>query len=99
MTTLSIVLLTVDRITAVVLSYLKITKATAEAGIDKFEGFNSNELEVEIKINGVDIPILRPMDRLQEQLRKIEDKAFQRGWTKSLERAVFIIDEMIEASD
>ncbi|NOY72408.1 MAG: hypothetical protein GXP14_08525 [Gammaproteobacteria bacterium] len=74
-----------------VLSWL-ILEAMVLVGIEKFGDFNSSCLEVELKANGLIVPLVESMDQLQKQLKDIEAEGRKRG----LEEAKYAIQENIE---
>lgn len=67
-------------------------EAMSEIGIEKFGDFDSFPLDVCITVNGREVPITGPMERLQSQLQKIEEG----GKIKGREDACFDITQNIE---
>lgn len=69
-----------------------ILEAMSKIGIDKFGDFDSSSLDVELKINGLEVPIVEPMEFLQSQLKDIEAG----GKKKGIEQAEYLIRDNIE---
>lgn len=70
-----------------------LVEAMSEAGIDKFGDFNAAELNVELKVNGIEVPIVKPMEALQLQLVAIENGGKEIGKKEAIE----LIQERVEA--
>ena len=58
-------------------------EAMSQAGIDKIGRFESSELNVEIKVNGIEIPIIEPMNFLQDQLDAIKEEGHRNGYREA----------------
>lgn len=56
-----------------------LTEAMSHIGIEKFGEFDSSKLNVELRVNGIDIPIIEPMEHLQGQLKNIEEEGKDAG--------------------
>ena len=60
-------------------------EAMSAVGIKRFGDFDSSKLEVELKVNGVEVPVVGPMESLQQQLKRIEEKGFKEGYKQACE--------------
>ena len=58
-------------------------EAMSQAGIKNFGEFESTELDVEIKVNGIEIPILEPMNFLHDQLDAIKEEGHRNGYKEA----------------
>lgn len=56
-----------------------LTEAMSEAGIKKFGEFDSSKLDVRLTVNGIEVPIIKPMEYLNEQLNAIEEHGIKIG--------------------
>jgi hypothetical protein len=61
-----------------VMSWL-ILEAMAEIGIDKFGKFDASKLDVELKINEIEVPIIGAMEHLQGKLSYLKDQGRKEG--------------------
>jgi len=58
-------------------------EAMSQANIEQFGEFESSEFEVEIKVNGIEIPIIKPMNFLQDQLDAIMEQGRVEGYAQA----------------
>lgn len=54
-------------------------EAMSKAGIERFGQFNSSDLEVELTVNGISVPIVEVMEFLQSQLDRLQKDAERAG--------------------
>jgi hypothetical protein len=51
----------------------------------QLDGFEASKLNVELKINGVEVPIVAPMEFLQGKLELIEKNGYAKGMQEALD--------------
>ena len=56
-----------------------ILEAMSGVGIDKFGEFDSSALDVEMKVNGIEVDVISALEFLQKQLGDIEKEGFTAG--------------------
>lgn len=54
----------------------------SEIGIETFGEFDSSNIDVELRINGIEVPVEKPMDFLNSQLDEIEANGIEKGREK-----------------
>ena len=69
-----------------------LVEAMSKIGINNFGDFDSSLLEVEFKVNGIDVPLVETMEFLQTQLKEIEENGRREG----LKEAKYAIQENID---
>jgi hypothetical protein len=69
-----------------------ILEAMSETGIDKFGKFDSSRLDVEMRINGIEVDIIPALEFLQKQLGGIKEGGFKEG----VEHAALKLQENID---
>jgi len=58
-------------------------EAMSRAGVSEFGDFESSTLDVEIKVNGIEIPLTEPMEFLQSQLEAIKEQGRDEGYAQA----------------
>lgn len=56
-----------------------VLESMSSVGITKFGDFDSSKLDVEMKINGIDVDVISALEFLQKQLSDIEKGGFKNG--------------------
>ena len=73
-----------------------LVEAISAADITRFGDFDSSKLEVELKVNGIEVPIVEPMERLHQQLKEIEEGGRKAGYKQArddiLDKIVALLD-------
>lgn len=55
-------------------------EAMTKVGIkERFGAFDSSKLEVELRVNGVEVPVLEPLNFLQSQLDALREEGRRQG--------------------
>ena len=65
-----------------------LTEMVSAVGVENFDDFDASELEIEMTINGVEVPFEEVMQPLQCQLSRLEADAVERGAFNERERII-----------
>lgn len=73
-----------------------LVEAMSAADITRFGDFDSSKLEVELKVNGIEVPIVEPMEHLQQQLKEIEEGGRKAGYEQARDDLRDKIDALLD---
>lgn len=78
-----------------------LTEAMSLVNIKKFgDNFDSSALDVVLTVNGIEVPIVEPMEFLNKQLSDIRGNAYKEGVKRAMEDMVSdIYDDIHEIID
>ncbi|WP_415912526.1 hypothetical protein [Neptuniibacter sp. QD37_11] len=77
-----------------VLAWL-LVDAMSEVGMEKFGKFDSSKLDVEMKVNGIEVPVLSAMEHLQTQLSSIKEAGRKEGLADARQLLQDNIDQLL----